>query len=114
MRSAVCVGVVAVVAHLMMRRHFPMVNHRHNTAIEVYGRKILESMPKHAILLVNGDLNNNAPKYLQQCENFRTDVAILGLQQMSWPWWVPMHRHHYPDVTLPGNRYHVSRPGSFD
>lgn len=103
-----------LMVHILIMRHLPINNHRQNRSVDVYGRKILESLPPGAVLLVNGDLNNNAPKYLQQCEGLRTDVDILGLQQMSWSWWVPMQRHHYPNISFPGNRYHVSTPGSFN
>mmetsp|Transcript_2109 Transcript_2109/g.3847 ORF Transcript_2109/g.3847 Transcript_2109/m.3847 type:complete len:483 (-) Transcript_2109:78-1526(-) len=112
-RSIKAISVFALASALLVL-NFRKVDHHRNNVVEIYGKRILDSMPDQAILLVNGDLNNNAVKYMQQCEEFRQDLDILGMQQMSWPWWVAMHRHHYPNITLPGNRYHVGIPGSFN
>ncbi len=74
---------------------------------------VLNAMPPNAILLVNGDLNNNLPKYVQQCEGFRPDVSILSVQLMSWDWFVPIQRQNYPNVVFPGEVYHPFKPNGF-
>jgi hypothetical protein len=32
---------------------------------------------------------------------------------MTWEWFVPMQKDHYPNVTFPGNRYHPYQVGGF-
>lgn len=92
---------------------YPMHDHHANDSFSVQGRAMLDSFPPNSIVLLNGDLNNNLAKYAQQCEGARPDVSLISLQLMSWDWFVPMQRDNYPNVTFPGNRYHVSTPGSF-
>jgi hypothetical protein len=71
-----------VVVHTVF--HFPLHNQRDNTATQAYGEAILESMPRDALVLVNGDINNNLVKYPQQCDGVRTDLRIMSLQLMTW------------------------------
>ena len=32
---------------------------------------------------------------------------------MTWDWFVPMQQRNYPNVSFPGNRYHVNFHGAF-
>ena len=70
-------------------------------------------MPRNAIVLINGDINNNAVKYVHQCERQREDVSVLSLQLMSWEWFVPVQGRNYPRVTFPAARYHPHMPNGF-
>ena len=72
----------------------------------VQGRQLLDNLPPNAIVLLNGDLNNNLPKYAQQCEGLRPDVSLVSMQLMSWEWFVPMQRGNYPNVKFPNEVYH--------
>lgn len=45
--------------------------------VELYGESILNFMPPNALVLLNGDLNNNAPKYLFGCERKRQDLRLI-------------------------------------
>eukprot|EP00478_Filoreta_tenera_P000982 GABV01000990.1.p1 GENE.GABV01000990.1~~GABV01000990.1.p1 ORF type:complete len:304 (-),score=65.81 GABV01000990.1:96-1007(-) len=95
--------------------HWDRVDHSSTWMFEEYGRAILDPLPQNATLLVNGDINNNAVKYLQQCEDVRPDVAILGVQQMTWPWFVDMQAANYAHwgIVFPGSRYHPFFKGGF-
>jgi hypothetical protein len=104
------------------------------------GEALLTSMPRDSLLLLNGDLNNNMAKYVHQCERVRTDVHLVQLQLISWPWFVPlqtgmtrdtqrgyarghkyklkellrdgfdMSRSNYPGIIFPGIVYHPRNP----
>jgi hypothetical protein len=81
--------------------------------VSTYGRTILDAMPRNAIILINGDINNNAVKYMHQCEHVRRDVSVLSLQLMSWEWFVPVQGRNYPAVKFPAQRYHPHEPNGF-
>ena len=46
-------------------------------AIQRNGELILKSFPKGAIVLLNGDINNNMLKYPQQCDYVRKDLHLI-------------------------------------
>lgn len=53
-----------------------------------YGRNILKSCEKDAILFVGGDFDYNAVIYLQAIENYRTDVSTLPLGLLDRAWYL--------------------------
>ncbi|CEP01937.1 hypothetical protein PBRA_002202 [Plasmodiophora brassicae] len=107
--DAICIGALAVhVGMGMQNRDFSRFS-----AISAYGESILNSMPANATVLLNGDLNNNAVKYLYGCEGRRHDLSLVSIQLMSWPWFIPRQGYHYPDVAFPGLIYHPFVPGGF-
>jgi hypothetical protein len=108
---AALVCVTLGVAQLV--RHYDSRNFAQTRVFRGEGEAILHSMPDGAIVLLNGDLNNNVVKYPQQCEAVRPDLSLVSLQLMSWPWFVPMQRDNYPNVTFPSTRYHPYEPGGF-
>ena len=55
--------------------------------IRTYGNRVLNTLPENSILLVTEDLNNNAIKYVQECEGVRPDVSALSLPLMTYEWW---------------------------
>ena len=61
-----------------------------------YARAMLGPLPEGSLLLVSEDLNNNAAKYIQECEGFRTDVDVLSVPLMTYGWWSRTQRGHYP------------------
>eukprot|EP00494_Astrolonche_serrata_P029337 UN29604 len=102
----------------LFEKNYKMNNHSETNLGEIYAHSILDNLAKNSIVLLNGDLNNNLPKYYQQCENVRPDVHLIGIQQMSWPWFVKMQRRNYRlnkknKVVFPGNRYHPFEKGGF-
>ncbi len=127
------VGFVLFFLTVHIAHHFPIHNQRANTSTQIYGESILNSLPvpstyqlpdgssvrgRSALVLVNGDINNNLVKYPQQCDGLRlNDVAVMSMQLMTWDWFVPMQAHHYTvaphSVVFPGNRYHPRIPGAF-
>jgi hypothetical protein len=119
-RASPCaVAVALALAAWQCRRGWPAADHSGTWAFRAYGQTLLASMPRGALLLVSGDLNHNASKYVQQCEGFRRDVAVLSPELMSYPWYVQTHARHYPRVLFPADVYHptwgtTATGGAFD
>jgi hypothetical protein len=57
-----------------------------NNLFRVHGEAIVKSMPRDAIVMVNGDLMQNTVKYPQQCDGLRNDLRIVPLQLITWDW----------------------------
>lgn len=97
---------------LQIGRSWKVMQQQDNYMFEAYGRKALDSFEPNSIVLVNGDLNNNAIKYVHQCHSHRLDVQVLSLQLVTWEWFVPVQAKNY-NITFPGNRYHPRMKGGF-
>jgi len=89
---------------LHLYSNFHRADHSATDSFYKVGVAMLESFPPNSLVLLNGDLNHNLLKYPNQCEGVRPDLSLVSLQLMSWDWWVPMQRHHYQNVTIPGVR----------
>ena len=77
--------------------------------IRTYGNRVLNTLPENSILLVTEDLNNNAIKYVQECEGVRPDVSALSLPLMTYEWWSKTQTRHYPNVVIPNEMYHPGK-----
>jgi len=53
-----------------------------------FGRNLLKSCRRDAILFTGGDADSNPVEYLQIVEGFRTDVTVIPLALLSRPWFV--------------------------
>jgi hypothetical protein len=69
-----------------------------------YGRALLEPLPAGALLLARGDLIINTLHYAQLVDGFRTDVRVVDLERITYPWMTPVLAVRMPDVLLPGGR----------
>jgi hypothetical protein len=83
---------------------YSSLDHSQDNIFELYAKSVLDHVPKNSLVLLNGDISHNTFKYLQSCEGSRTDVDLVSLQLMSWPWF-SHHRHHYPRVVFPNAHY---------
>ena len=54
-----------------------------NDVVENFGRQILASMPRKAIVLTRGDLPGNTLRYLHYCRGVRADVTLVD-QEVRW------------------------------
>lgn len=78
-----------------------------SNSVGVLGHTTLSSFPPQSLVFTNGDLHNNMLMYLHHCEGVSPTTDIIGLQQLSWDWWIPMHAHSFPSVQFPRSRvYH--------
>lgn len=87
-------------------RNYKSLDHSHTDYLYLYGSNQLHTFPNNSLVLLNGDINNNLMSYVQLCEHIRTDIQLIGLQQMSWPWYTQQHQTNYPNVVFPGTVYH--------
>ena len=55
-----------------------------------YGRNVLKSCEKDAILVVNGDAETNSVEYLQCVEGYRKDITVIPLALLDRPWFVTL------------------------
>jgi tetratricopeptide (TPR) repeat protein len=55
-----------------------------------YGKNILKTCEKDAILFVGGDAEANPVQYLQLVENYRNDVTVIPVCLLDRPWYVRM------------------------
>lgn len=90
--------------------NFKTENQRDNWTFDRFGRYLLSPLPPNSLFFTLGDINTNTVRYLQNCENFRTDVRVLDRSLMSYPWYKRIITKHYPDVVLPGLGYHPDHP----
>jgi len=121
------VAIVAVaIVSLQVVAHYDRMDQHNSFYIEQYGRAILEPLPRNALLLLTGgtirsphvrlashspivlsrlsrgaDLISNSVQYLRLCKGYRTDVTVLLLETMTYPWFARYH-HLTPRVNFPG------------
>ncbi len=77
-----------------------------------FGKFILKSLPPNALFLSSGDIYTNTTRYLQESENFRTDVRIIDRVLMSYPWMREQIKDHFSDVEFPGLYYRYVNSGT--
>ena len=63
---------------------------------ETYSRDVLETLPKDAILLTNGDNDSFPLWYLQQVEGVRGDVSVINLPMSNSGMYLAQLRRHDP------------------
>jgi tetratricopeptide (TPR) repeat protein len=57
-----------------------------------FGRNLLKSCARDAILFTGGDADANAVEYLQVVEKYRTDVTVIPMALLNRPWFVLLLR----------------------
>lgn len=65
-----------------------------------FGRNLLATLPEHAILFTNGDIDTYTPWYYQGVEKLRPDVTIVNLPLLNTPWFVSQLMLNDPDMPL--------------
>lgn len=95
--------------------HYEMEDMSKNDVFYQMGKSTLEPLPKNALYLMRGDVYVNAVRYLQDCENYRKDVAAIPFDLLWWPWMKKVVETNFKDVVIPGKvyRYQVRRSGDF-
>ena len=82
----------------------PVSRQDRDWSMEVYGKTLIGGLPGGAILIVSGDGQTNAVRYVQGVEGCRPDVRIVNLEMLTFAWLKPRLLAHYPDLVFPGRR----------
>ena len=98
-------AVVLAVA-LVATARMPEMDESDNHVIEAYGRWLLRPLPRGAKLIVKGDLITNTIRYLQVCEDHRTDVEVVDMSMMTYRWFLKVQGANFPSFEWPGTHYH--------
>ncbi|XP_060557049.1 protein O-mannosyl-transferase TMEM260-like isoform X2 [Ruditapes philippinarum] len=102
-RAVIELTMAVAVFAMYMGKNFSNCNQGTNTVVAEFGSRLYHNMPQNALVLTVGDLPSNVLRYLYLCEDDRPDVTVLDQELMTYPWYVPMLRHTYPNVTFPGH-----------
>lgn len=105
-RPMACWTLATFVIGLQILLNFAECDKSHEWAVWEAGHATLLSVPLGGLLLIKGDLNTNAVRYMMECEGARPDVEQLDLSHVSYTWFNRRHaRAWYSNVTLPGRRF---------
>eukprot|EP00741_Cyanophora_paradoxa_P014062 tig00020734_g13574.t1 len=133
-QAALLLACVALPA-FQAARHWHSSDFHSSRHIEQFGRGLLAPLPANATLLTKGDLIVNSARYVQArpapprllikdlpipsaryvqlCEGFRPDIAILDQELMSLKWFRRVRPFFEPNVKFPGTHYHPRERGAF-
>jgi hypothetical protein len=85
-----------------------------NRMVHEYGAAMLQAAPPNALILTRGVLITNVTRYFNVAENVRSDVRILDLEMLTFPWMTRQIQRNMSDVMIPGVRYGVDGNGAYD
>jgi tetratricopeptide (TPR) repeat protein len=66
-----------------------------------YGRNILKSCSRNAILFLGGDADTNPVEYLRLVEGYRSDVTAIPVALLNRPWFIKRARDGIPGMLPP-------------
>ncbi len=99
-RAAQCVvAAAAMLGSLVIA--YPRMDQRGHVFFRDYGRAILDSLPRNAILVITSDEAIGAVRYLQQVDDYRRDVRVLPAGQITSPWFRALAARHFPELRFP-------------
>ncbi len=99
------IALVMTTVVLQLGLHFKSNNHRDDWTMHGFGLATLNTIPKDALLLTQGDHYRNAIMYLQSCEQVRTDVKSVHIATLTYPWGKELFSNLYPDVHMPSGEH---------
>lgn len=74
---------------------------RSNNHIRDLAEALLSSLPPKSLYLINYDHHWTSVRYLQKCQDFRSDVTTINLSMMTYKWFA--HKHDvYAHLSFPG------------
>lgn len=78
------------------------------------GKSTLDAMEPNSLYLIRGDVYVNSVRYMQACEDYRTDVKAIPFDLLWWPWMKDVINYNFKDVMLPGKLYRYEKRRSGD
>ena len=113
LRNWAVIPLSLIAVALQVGIHFRSQDQSGNLVVYKYARAFLESLPRNTLLLSKGDLATNGIRYLQTCENVRTDVRIFDREMLIYPWMTDIIRVNFPEVKVPGPYYSRGSAGGY-
>lgn len=83
--------------------HWNSQNQSKNFYFEKFGSSILRNLPQNALLLSQGDHVQGAIRYVQTVKGYRTDVKLVDIAFLTFPWSKRWLNHNFPEIRLPKN-----------
>eukprot|EP00940_MAST-03C_sp_MAST-3C-sp2_P000921 g921.t1 len=103
LREIATLTLFSLATAVQVSRWIPELDMRHAPHVEMYGRALLDPLPRGAILLTAYDVQWTVARYLQECEGFRTDVVLMSQPMMSYTWFAKHQRPYaVAGVVFPG------------
>ena len=80
------------------RANFNNNNMRANHSAGAFGRNLLESCEKDAILITSGDSDTFTAWYARRIEKVRCDVTVINVHLLNTSWYLKTLLDYYPDI----------------
>ncbi len=93
-------GLVLLQPVLTMKNLWFTHDRRGNYVARDYAYDMLAPLAKNAYVFTNGDNDTFPLWYIQQVENFRTDVRVVNLSLLNTDWYIYQLRDEYPKVPI--------------
>jgi len=100
-RSLALASITVVLLALQFGWNYPSQDHSRTTIFDDYGKAVLDSMPQGSLFLMKGDNLVNTIAYLQECEQYRTDIVAVSLGHMASHWFMATQRQYFPSIRFP-------------
>ena len=101
----ICSGLVVVLVALQFGINFEKSDQHRNRGFKNMAEEFLKPLPPQTLFLSEGDLETNTIRYIQSCENYRSDVIVMDRTLMGYAWGTKIFQSHFPKVNFPGDRY---------
>lgn len=83
-----------------LKHNFFTHDRSNNRTCPVYARNMLGPLEPNAIIFTNGDNDTFPLWYIQEVEEYRTDVRVVNLSLLNTPWYIKQCRDLKPSVPI--------------
>ena len=77
------------------------VDASHDQRAEMFGREVMNSIPTHSIVFMNGDRVVFTLWYFQYALHQRSDIVVIATDLLPFDWYRSTLQSIYPDLVLP-------------
>lgn len=95
------IGVSLSLVTLQVVWNWNSQNQSRNFYFEDFGKSILKNLPPNSLLLSQGDHVQGAIRYLQTVKGYRTDIKLIDIAFLTFPWSKRWANQHFPELILP-------------
>lgn len=98
-------ALVALAVLLQLGLNYREQDHHADRVIDQFARAVLTTLPPNALVVLSGDLEINAVRYLQVCEGLRPDVTVVVRTLLQTRWGSALLRRQLPNVKIPAGLF---------